>query len=70
MWKCKKCGEEISLKALVPTYYCISLDKDGKISNFEDYVSTHWEDAEIDEYSCYECLNYGNSIEDIAYWEE
>lgn len=70
MWRCKECGREISLMATVPTKYCISLNKEGEISEFEDYVSTNWEDAEIEEYSCIKCDNYGDSIKDIAYWED
>lgn len=73
MWKCKKCGTEIIVRASVPTRYRVFLDKDCEIEDFDDYGRPMYYDAEITSILCIECGDEVwniNDIKDIAYWEE
>ena len=36
-WKCKKCGEEVTVLAVTPVLYEVFLDKNKKIFDYEDY---------------------------------
>lgn len=69
MWKCKECGNEVTVLATIPVLYEVFLDKNKKIFDFDDWKTKDLPNAKIEEVICKKCSKSGN-IEEIAEWIE
>ena len=69
MWKCKRCGNEITVLAVIPVVYDVFLDKNKKITDYDDYREIDLPNAKITMIVCEHC-GYIGDLEDIAYWGE
>ncbi len=72
MWRCKECGEEIKVTAIIKGRYPIFLGKDKKIIDNGDFDILYVPNSEIQRIYC-ECGKWCNTLgelENIAYWEE
>lgn len=69
MWRCKECGEYISVLAIAPTLYKAYLDKNKKVVDYEDYIEIDFTNAKITKIFCEKCKKRGN-LENIAEWLE
>ena len=64
MWKCKKCGCTDFIQHIVGGLsYIKEINEEGENTKYED-------DIEYGEVFCKDCENTGETIEEIAYWEE
>ena len=69
MWKCKRCGNEITVLAVIPVLYDVFLDKSKKIIDYDDYREIDVPKAKISRIVCEHCGNVGD-LEKIADWIE
>lgn len=64
MWKCKKCGSSHFDETIIGGYREVIFDKHGEVEE------TIEQDVEYGRLQCGYCDNVGESIEEIAIWEE
>lgn len=73
MWKCRECGEEINIKAVIKGVYPVFLDKNKKIIDHDGFDILDVPNSDIQGIYCGECGKWCNSInelEKIATWED
>lgn len=72
-WKCKKCGREIIVKAVLKGEYPVFLDKNKKITDNDDFDVLCYSTADIQRIYCgcgkWWCNTIDN-LEEIAVWED
>lgn len=67
MWRCKRCGCEVSGLGGVTYETCGELDKNGEI---KEHIILEEVDSETDLYQCDTCGAESECLKDIAEWVE
>ena len=68
-WRCKRCGNEITVLAEIPVLYDVFLNKNKKIFDYGDWREIDLPNAKITKIFCKHCGKTGD-LEDIAKWED
>ena len=69
MWKCKECGSKEIIGEVIGKFRGSGTpDKTGKIQNVDDDFEIL--DSSTRGFTCCECGNESENIEDIAEWED
>lgn len=73
MWKCKECGNEITIKANVQGLYRVFLNKNKGIKDYDDWEELDLPNGKIVAAICDECgarCSTVEELENIAFWED
>lgn len=73
MWKCKRCGDEITVKANIEGLYRVFLDENKKIIDYDDWEELNLSNGKIIVAICDECgdrCSTVDELEKIAAWED